>query len=172
MNDIEARLRRLEDEADIGRLVLTYGPAADAGLTSVAGHLWLEDGRYDWDAAGTPHDGSSGVDAMLRSDGHQGLIASGVAHVTGPLRIELDGDDATALSYSFVLRHEDERWFLWRVSAVRWELERTPTAGWRIRQRTNRLLDETGAGRELFKASLAELAQETPSGRPDDQETT
>ncbi len=154
MTDIETRLRRLEDEADIRRLVLTYGPAADAGLTTAAGQLWLDDGRYDWDASGTPHEGSAGVDAMLRGDSHQGLIATGVGHFTGPLRIDLDGDTATALSYSFVLRREDERWFLWRVSAVRWQLERTPSAGWRIRQRTNRLLDETGAGRELFRTAL------------------
>ncbi len=171
LGSIEARLRRLEDEADIRRLVLTYGPAADAGLTTVAGDLWLDDGLYDWDAAGNPHEGSSGVGAMLRGDGHQGLIAAGVAHVTGPLRIDLDGDLATALSYSFVARREDERWFLWRVSAVRWELERTESAGWRIRQRTNRLLDETGAGRELFEASLEKLTGEPPSGRLDSEGT-
>ncbi|WP_238434796.1 MULTISPECIES: hypothetical protein [unclassified Frankia] len=29
---LEARLRRVEDEAAIRRLILTYGPAADAGL--------------------------------------------------------------------------------------------------------------------------------------------
>ena len=59
---------------------MSYGPAADAGLTSFAGQLWLEDGVYDWDADGEPHQGSAGVDAMLQGDGHQGLIARGVAH--------------------------------------------------------------------------------------------
>jgi hypothetical protein len=74
--ELRARVRRLEDESAITRLILSYGPAADAGLTSFAGQLWLEDGVYDWDADGEPHRGSAAVDAMLRDDGHQGLIAS------------------------------------------------------------------------------------------------
>ena len=85
-------LRPLEDESAITRLIMSYGPAADAGLTSFAGQLWLEDGVYDWDANGTPQHGSAGVDAMLRSDGHQNLIGAGVAHFAGPLLIDLDGN--------------------------------------------------------------------------------
>ena len=75
VEELQARVRRLEDESAIRRLIMSYGPAADAGLTSFAGELWLEDGVYDWDADGEPHQGSAGVDAMLQSDGHQGLIA-------------------------------------------------------------------------------------------------
>ena len=72
---LQARVRCLEDKSAITRLIMSYGPAADAGLTSFAGQLWLEDGVYDWDAEGEPHLGSSGVDAMLQGDNHQGLIA-------------------------------------------------------------------------------------------------
>ena len=102
--ELQARLRRLEDESAINRLIMSYGPAADAGLTSFAGQLWLEDGVYDWDANGTPHQGSAGVDAMLQSDGHQGLIAAGIAHFAGPLLLDIDGDEATALNYSLIMR--------------------------------------------------------------------
>ena len=56
---LQERIRRLEDESAITKLVMSYGPAADAGLTSFAGHLWLEDGVYDWDADGEPHRGSA-----------------------------------------------------------------------------------------------------------------
>ncbi len=154
--ELQARLRRLEDESEIIRLIMTYGPAADAGLTSFAGQLWLEDGAYDWDANGTPHLGSAGVDAMLQSDGHQNLIAAGIGHFAGPLLIDVDGNSATAVNYSLIMRREDDRFFLWRVSAVRWDLARVDTR-WRVRRRTNRLLDETGAGRELFGDTLAEL---------------
>ena len=45
-------MRRLEDESAITKLLMTYGPSADAGLTSLAGQLWLDDGVYDWDADG------------------------------------------------------------------------------------------------------------------------
>ena len=159
---LQARVGRLEDEAAITRLIMSYGPAADAGLTSFAGQLWLEDGVYDWDAEGEPHLGSAGVDAMLQGGQHQGLIARGVAHFAGPLLIDLEGDRATVLNYSLIMRREDDRHYLWRVSAVRWDVERTG-ARWRIRRRTNRLLDATGAGREMFGESLRELFGECPA---------
>jgi hypothetical protein len=154
--ELEARLRRLEDESAINRLIMSYGPAADAGLTAFAGELWLGAGEYDWDANGTPHEGSAGVDAMLQSDGHQSLIAAGIGHFAGPLLIDLDGDSATALNYSLIMRRKGDHFYLWRVSAVRWDLARS-ASGWRVRRRTNRLLDETGAGRELFGDTLTEV---------------
>ena len=86
------------------------------------------DGVYDWDADGEPHQGSAGVDAMLQGDGHQGLIARGVGHFAGPLLIELDGERATALNYSLIMRREEDRFFLWRVSAVRWDVERVDSS--------------------------------------------
>lgn len=157
--DLAARLGRLEDESAIQRLLLSYGPAADAGLSGFAADLWLEDGEYDWDAAAAPHRGSGAVDAMLRSSQHRSLMAEGVAHFGGPMLIEVDGDRATALNYSLIMRREDERFYLWRVSAVRWDLERTG-GSWRVRRRTNRLLDETGGGLQLFGAALRELFED------------
>jgi SnoaL-like domain len=156
LTDLDARLRRLEDEARIQRLLMSYGPAADAGLSGYAAGLWLEDGEYDWDANGEAHRGSTSVDSMLQSKAHRQLMSEGVAHFGGPLLIEVDGDRATALNYSLIMRREEQRFYLWRVSAVRWDLERSgPT--WRVRRRTNRLLDQTGAGRELFGNSLQTL---------------
>jgi hypothetical protein len=93
---------------------------------------------------------------MLRGEGHQGLIARGVTHFAGPPLIELEGDQATAITYSLIMRSEDDRYYLWRVSAVRWDLERVHSV-WRVRRRTNRLLDASGGGRELFGATLREL---------------
>ena len=161
-DDLEHRLRRLEDESAIQRLIMGYGPAADAGLASLAAAAWLEDGVYDWDAARQPHQGRNAVEAMLQSDAHHGLIGAGVAHFGGPLLVEIDGDRATALNYSLIMRREEKRFFLWRVSAVRWDVERSGSS-WRVRRRTNRVLDETGAGRELFESSLPELFGEDPA---------
>lgn len=154
--DLEARLRRLEDESAIQRLIMSYGPSADAGLATLAGNLWLEDGEYDWDANGEPYRGTAAVEAMLQSGNHRGLMAEGVAHFGGPIHIDLDGDRATVLNYSLIMRREQQRFYLWRVSAVRWDLERSGN-GWRVRRRSNRLMDETGAGRELFGRTLAEI---------------
>jgi len=153
---LHQRLRRLEDESEIRRVLMSYGPAADAGLASFAASRWVEDGVYDWDAHGEPHQGRSAVNDMLRGDGHQGLIAHGVAHFAGPVLVEVDGDRATALNYSLIMRRGEDRFFLWRVSAVRWDVERAGSS-WRVRRRTNRVLDSTGGGRQLFADVLHDL---------------
>lgn len=157
--ELQIRLSLLEDTAAITQLILSYGPSADAGLASFAGQLWLEDGTYDWDAAGEAHQGRAGVEAMLKSDGHRGLMARGVAHFGGPPVIDVDGDRATALNYSLIMRNEGDRFYLWRVSGVRWDLERVDSR-WRVRCRTNRLLDASGRGSRMFHDALQELFEE------------
>jgi SnoaL-like domain len=160
--DLEARLQRIEDELAVRRLILSYGPAADAGMARFAAALWLEDGVYDWDADGEPHRGAAAVEATLQSSDHRQLMAEGVAHVAGPVLVEVNGDRATALNYSLTMRRELERFYLWRVSAVRWDLERSG-ASWRVRGRTNRLLDDTGGGLDLFGSALQERFPDGPA---------
>jgi hypothetical protein len=161
LDEIAARLRRLEDESAIQRLIMSYGPAADAALASLAGRLWLEDGVYDWDANGEPHEGSAAVEEMLRGENHLRLVGQGVAHFGGPLLIDVDGDRATAVNYSLIMRREQDRHYLWRVSAVRWDVERSGSS-WRVRRRSNRLLDASGAGSRLFGETLEELFGDGP----------
>ena len=158
---LAVRVRRIEDELAIRRVILTYGPAADAGLTALAASLWVGDGQYDWDGGKVPYEGRSAIQGMLDGDTHQGLIAHGVAHFAGPPLIDLDGERATALTYSLIMRREVDagRFYLWRVSAARWELERLD-GSWGVRRRENRLLDETGAGRMLLGRTLRELFEE------------
>jgi hypothetical protein len=157
--ELLARLGRVEDELAIGRLILTYGPAADAGLAARAASVWSEDGEYDWDADGSPYMGRAAVEAMLRADRHLGIIGGGAAHFAGPPLIHLDGDRAMALTYSLIMRRDADhgRFYLWRVSAARWDLERDG-GSWRVRRRTNRLLDETGVGRTLLADAFRALA--------------
>ncbi len=162
IEEVLARLRRVEDELAIQRIVLTYGPAADAGLTSFAAGVWFDEGVYDWDADEEPLDGRASIDRMLQGDGHQGLIADGAAHFAGPPIVDVDGDRATALNYSLVMLRSDDGFRLWRVSAVRWELERSGTS-WRVTRRTNRLLDASGGGRRLFGETLQSLFGDAPA---------
>ena len=154
LEELERRLRCLEDERAIQRVVIGYGPAADAGLAERAGSLWLEDGLYDWDAAGEPHRGSEGVARMLRADQHQGLIRNGVAHLALPPLIEVDGDRAVAVTYSLVFVRKEGGYDLWRLSSNRWDLEREG-ADWRVRRRTNRQLSDSGGGRQLLEQTLS-----------------
>ena len=153
--DLERRLQRLEGELAVRRAILSYGPAADGGLAEEAASLWLQEGTYDWDPSGPPLEGQAAIEAMLRGDEHRRLIETGVAHFAGPPLIDIRGDRATALTYSLILRRDpdERRYYLWRMSAAKWEFERTDET-WRIRRRTHRLLDERGAGRELFQSSV------------------
>ena len=68
LEELQARVRRLEDESAIQRLIMSYGPAADAGLARAAASAWLADGVYDWDAGVDPIHGAAGVQQMLRGD--------------------------------------------------------------------------------------------------------
>jgi hypothetical protein len=158
LDELSARLRRVEDQLEIRRVILTYGPAADAGLATLAASAWLDDGEYDWDAQGSPFEGQAAVRAMLEGEVHQGLISKGAAHFAGPPLIDLDGDRATALTYSLVMRRDPDsrRFYLWRVGAARWDLERDGPS-WRVRRRANRLLDESGVGRTLLGDTLREM---------------
>jgi len=158
VEDLAERLSRLEDESDIGRVILRYGPAADAGLAERAASVWFEGGEYDWDAGKRPFANRGAIEAMLSDHGHQSLVSAGVAHFAGPPLIRVAGDRATALTYSLIMRRdaEKDRFYLWRVSVARWELERR-SGEWGVQKRTNRLLDETGAGRILLGESLEEF---------------
>ncbi|CAO5179371.1 Nuclear transport factor 2 family protein [Frankia sp. AiPs1] len=153
VEELRRRLLLLEDERAIGRVVLSYGPAADSGQATRAGSLWHKDGLYDWDAGGDPLQGGAAVESMLQTGAHQGLIGHGVAHFAGPMLIDVQGDRATALNYSLIMRREEGRFYLWRVSVARWDLERLDST-WKVRCRTNRLLDSSGAGRELLGDTL------------------
>jgi hypothetical protein len=156
--ELAERLSRLEDESEIRRVILRYGPAADAGLVDRAASVWFENGVYDWDAGKRPFVNRAAIEGMLSDHGHQSLISDGVAHFAGPPLIHVTDDRATALTYSLIMRRDaaQGRFYLWRVSVARWQLERRGGV-WGVQERTNRLLDETGAGRLLLGESLEEF---------------
>src|SRR5277367_4744599 len=100
---LEKRLRRAEDELAIGRLIASSGPLVDAGDADAVAGLWAEDGEYDVD--GWRMRGRADVAEMVRSPAHQGLINGGSAHFLGPVRVDIDGDEAIAVCESIVVRH-------------------------------------------------------------------
>lgn len=132
------RIRRLEDEAEIRRLIAAYGPLVDHGDGDATAALWTEDGRYDVDG-GSFADPNAIAD-MVRSAPHQNLIRNGCAHFLGPVHVTVDGNEAVAVCYSLLLERRDEQHLVRRASANRWEL-RSTARGWRVVVRTNRVLD-------------------------------
>ncbi|MEV0660958.1 nuclear transport factor 2 family protein [Actinomadura luteofluorescens] len=145
---LEGRLRALEDEREITRLILSYGPLVDSGCASEVAGLWEPDGVYDVDElmmTGHPE-----IEAMVRSANHQRWISGGCAHVVGPPHVTVTGDEATAVGYTLMIVKRPDGFVLRRATANHWRLRRTPS-GWRAVTRTNRVLD----GREESPDLLA-----------------
>jgi hypothetical protein len=146
---LEARLRAVEDELALYRLMTSYGPAADSGDGVKASEIWTEDGVYDADGPGVMA-GRGAIVAMLSQEGHQSMVP-GCAHLNHPVIIEIDGDHATAVGYSQVWRTDDGQHRVFRLAANRWEFERTGER-WRVLRRTNRRLG-TDESREILHSA-------------------
>jgi len=149
---LEERVRRLEDEAEIRRLVASYGPLVDRGDADGTAALWADDGRYVVD--GGAFEARAGVAAMVLSDQHQRLVRNGCAHFLGPLRIDVNGDHARVVCYSLLLERNGDEHVVRRASANRWELRRTDE-GWQVAVRTNRRLDGDPAAHALLVTAEA-----------------
>jgi len=148
---LEARVRQLEDQVALYQLISSYGPAVDSGSAEVVAAIWTEDGTYDTIPA--PLEGRAALEGMVRSEGHQGLIANGCAHVMALPYVTLDGDRAVSTGYSRVYLNDGDGFRVWRASSNRWEFERRPE-GWRAVSRVNRALDGTEEARQLLRDGL------------------
>ena len=149
---LEKRLRAAEDQLEIIRLINSYGPLVDSGESRPAAELWIEGGIYD---IGGRHrvPAHDDIAAIYDSEGHREMINAGCAHLTATPRITVHGDTAEAVAYSFVIRREDDRWFVWRAAINHWDLVRTAD-GWRIRERCNRVVDGSKESRDTMRRVL------------------
>lgn len=134
---LEARVRALEDELAISRLIAGYGLAVDAGDADAAAALFAPDGAYDTDVGVMR--GRSGVAAMVRGERHQSMVGH-CAHQIGPAVIRVEGDRATAVGYSRVYLEGRAGTHVYRVSVNRWQLRREAGGGWTIQNRMTRRL--------------------------------
>jgi uncharacterized protein (TIGR02246 family) len=149
LDGLRARLRALEDRADIAQVIAAYGPAVDSGDAEAAAALWTDDGRYDIDPS--PLVGAQAIADMVNGPLHQDIIGSGSGHVLGPVHITVIGDSAVAVGYSLLVRHGAEGAFaVARCSANRWELSRIG-GEWKVVSRRNALLDGRASARELLR---------------------
>ena len=150
---LERRVLELEDQVAILRVINQWGPAVDTGRAVAAGALFDADGVLESDLSRL--DGPAAVEAMVESDGQQSLIRQGCAHVQTAPVIRVDGDVATAITYSQVYLHALEGHQVWRVSANQWELRRTGS-GWRVTRRLNRVIDGDAQSHGILGRALDE----------------
>lgn len=159
VDELLARVRRLEDERDIARLIASYGPAVDAGDADATAGLWASDGSYDVD--GWCMQSRADVHAIVSSDAHQRLVAEGCCHFLGPCVVTVDGDEAVAVCESIVLVRQDadqgsekSSYRVWRCTANHFALHRVD-GRWRISARTSRVLDGSPDAHALLTKGLA-----------------
>nr|WP_221220534.1 nuclear transport factor 2 family protein [Mycolicibacterium sp. BK634] len=153
MESLERRLRTLEDERDIARLIASYGPLVDSGNPDAVAALWAVDGGYD--TGDWQMNSRADVAAMVRSSEHRGLIDRGCCHFFGPPAVTVDGDEAVAICQSMLLvRRESHGYNVARAGVHFIRLQRADT-GWEIVSRTARQLDGSGQANELIAAGLA-----------------
>lgn len=146
---LEARLQALEDEREIRDIVVGYAPLVDSGANEEVAGLWTEDGVYDVDEI--LMQGRDQLSAMVLGKGHQAWIKGGCAHFPSPPKIIIDGDKATAVSYSLMVVRHDGRFVVRRATASHWVLVRTEQ-GWKVEVRTSRVLDGRPEANQLLLA--------------------
>jgi hypothetical protein len=140
--DIENGLRLQQDHRAITQLIASYGPLVDTSdrleRSRNLAMLWTEDGVYDIGGMGEFR-GREAI-AQIFAEGHFEQVPEGVCHIMGLPCISIDGNEAEALNYTCVMRHDGSGGFYpWRVSANRWQLVRQDSR-WLVQRRTNRLM--------------------------------
>jgi len=151
---MEARLRALEDEREITRLMAAYGPAVDSGSVEAAAWLWSEDGVYD--AQVDLFEGRAGIRRLVTGPMHQEIIQGGSAHVINLPLIELDGDRAVATCYARLYRWAGDGFKVWRITANRWQFVREAD-GWHVKHRLNIQLNGTPEARALLAKGVKNI---------------
>jgi uncharacterized protein (TIGR02246 family) len=148
---LEQRLALVEDERAVARVVAAYGPLVDGGDAERVAALWEPDGVYDVDEL--LMSGRAQIAAMVRSSSHQGWIAGGCAHVMAPPHVTVTGDEAVAVGHSLMVVQDGGQFRLRRATANRWRLRRG-AEGWRVVERTTRVLDGRPESPQLLAGSI------------------
>jgi hypothetical protein len=146
---VEARVRELEDERELRDLLTRYSFGADVHRGPRWVELFTPDGVYDLgaDNVGGAFSGRfEGPGELLGLITGAGMPPAGRAqHHHGPMRFAIDGDDATAESYSITFQLDaDDRTEVYCLGFSRWRFRRVD-GRWQIAERQRR---ELGSGAE------------------------
>jgi len=137
---LEARVKRLEDERDIGQTLYRYAAWLDYGPSEALEDIFTSDGRW------TRAPGRRGTRSFI---GHHGFAEMWRDHTHAPEYfhkhailnpvVDVTGDEATAVSYLvFICEHPDGP-YIRAFSRCRDRLVRGDDGRWRIAERTAEL---------------------------------
>jgi len=163
---LEERLQAVTDRLEIMQLIASYGPSVDSGAVDETAAIWEEDGVFEFSPLGdTPEepriaslDGREEIRAMVAGDDHQTIIGLGSAHYIGMPAIRIRGDEAMAINYTLLIQRHPESGenVLERVCASKWVLRRG-AEGWRVRRRSQILLDGRGTSRDILREAAGQF---------------
>lgn len=146
---LEARLHKLEDQLAIYQVINGYGYAVDGLNAAAVGECYVDDGIYAVGDIGEMK-GRERIEAITRDPGHLGLVAAGCAHMSSVPHVLIEGDKAVATCHTMVPMHDENGFFIGRLSASRIELERQADGAWKIVYRQNYMLNGDPAGSQLL----------------------
>ena len=165
-DNLEARIRLIEDRLEIYNLIASHPPSADTGASDYTRSVWTEDGVFDRGDEFAKPTGRAAIAGTSASAEHHRAIEQGIAHFAGLPYVRVSGDTAFAISYLQILvpdrvgpvfevpNHGATQGFhVHRVSANRWDFVRTPE-GWQIKRRRLRPLDGSDGAREILRGTF------------------
>jgi len=109
---IETRLRRLEDREEIRQLLIEYGRTLDQRDFKGFSGLFARDAEYKGGGGGSAVKGPEAISRFLEEIFRNNPTGLGYPnfHIFSNTTIQVDGDEATALSKgAFVVRGNDDR---------------------------------------------------------------
>lgn len=165
-DDIESRLRAIEDKFAILELIASHPPSADTGAADYTMSVYRDDGVFDRGASLDGAKGASAVAAFIQRPEHDAAIRGGLAHFAGLPLIDLRGDTAVVTSYLMIVHLDasgeprslpnhgvSSGYRIHRAVVNRWELERHD-GRWMIARRTLLPVDGTHEPLELLRRGL------------------
>jgi hypothetical protein len=146
ISELKARVQLLEDRAEITQLLYEHPLAIDAGEGDYWVARWTEDSTVDRLADPEKHSGDyAGVYGKatlldeINSPELEALRKGGLMHFNTSPSVIIDGDTASATSYTQLVTIEDGDYRARRFVVNRWELRRED-GRWQISKRTIRAM--------------------------------
>jgi hypothetical protein len=151
---LEARVRELEDQEEIRRVLARYGFNADLGRSEAYLNLWSKDGVYDLDGGQLKGEGPIWEMISSPTGAHKSQIENRSMHAVGNLFIHIEGDTAFAEGYSVVWVRDAEGRHQPRTAGYNhWDFRRKD-GGWLMTRRLRREVGGPEWGGETIKSYL------------------
>ena len=154
IEDLERRLRALEDREAIRDLISRYAFEVDCGEPPDWASVFSADIEMEAGQLGTSR-GLAEIERRFTRAEHLDAIRDGSQHAYSNVVVDLDvsGDDATAWGYACVHTRRDGQWRIYTLGVNQWKLRREAD-GWKVVARLRREVGE-GEWRSLIGARRA-----------------